>query len=73
MLSKSEQKQRKIISSQSKKLPKNFASLILDLELKIDGGNCDIDTVNELMQLYSVSNIIFKHFNFSKPLNTIRG
>lgn len=25
----------------------------MDLELKIDGGNCDIDTVNDLMQLYS--------------------
>lgn len=56
MLSKSEQKQRKIISSKSKKLPKNYASLVLDLELKIDGGNCDIDTVNELIQLYTVSN-----------------
>lgn len=35
------------------KLPKNFAELVLNLELLLDSGNFTIDTVNELMQLYS--------------------
>jgi len=29
--------------------------MVLDLELKIESGNFDINTVNTLMQLYSVS------------------
>lgn len=54
-LSKNEQKLRKKLSSEAVKLPKNFAELVLDLELLVDSGNFDINTVNELMQLYSVS------------------
>lgn len=43
------------------KLPKDFAEMVLTLELKLDSGNFDIDTVNELMKLYSVSiHILFK-------------
>ena len=42
-------------SHNAKRLPKNFASRILDLELKIDSGHFDIDTIDNLMQLYSVS------------------
>jgi len=34
-------------------LPKNFAALVLDEELKIDSGSFDIDTINTLLQLYS--------------------
>jgi len=32
-----------------KKLPKNFADRVLDLELKIDGGNFDIKHIDKLM------------------------
>ena len=32
-----------------KKLPKNFASKVLDLELKIDSGRFDITTIDQLM------------------------
>lgn len=41
------------MSTKNIKLPKNFAELVLDLELLIDSGNFDIETVNKLMQLYS--------------------
>jgi len=43
-----------------KKLPKNFANQVLDLELKIDSGRFDLDCINKLMQLYSVSKL--NHF-----------
>ena len=39
----------------SKKLPKNFANEVLDLELKVDTGNATIEMVDRLMQLYGVS------------------
>ena len=45
-LSKNEMRQRKFMSTQSKKLPKNFANQVLDLELKIDSGAFDIGNVN---------------------------
>ena len=41
------------MSTETIKLPKNFAQLVLDLELLVDSGNFDINTVNQLMQLYS--------------------
>ena len=34
-------------------MPKNFANLVLDEELKIDSGCFNIDTINTLLQLYS--------------------
>ena len=37
-ISKKEEKQRKELSTKSKKLPKNFANRVLDLELKVDIG-----------------------------------
>ena len=37
-LSKKEERERKIMSTKSKKLPKNFANMVLDYELKIDSG-----------------------------------
>jgi hypothetical protein len=43
------------MSTKSKKLPKNFANMVLDYELKIDSGQFDIGTIDKLMQLYSVS------------------
>lgn len=43
----------------SKKLPKNFANEVLDLELKIDTGNATIEMVDRLMQLYGVSSMRF--------------
>ena len=46
------------MNTKSKKLPKNFANLVLDEELKIDSGNFDISNVNKLMSLYSVSLLI---------------
>jgi hypothetical protein len=54
-LSKKEENERKQISTSAKKLPKNFANQVLDLELLIDSGNFDITVVDKLMQLYSVS------------------
>jgi hypothetical protein len=41
------------MSTKAVKLPKNFAELVLDLELLVDSGNFDINTINKLMQLYS--------------------
>ena len=41
------------MSTKAVKLPKNFAELVLDLELLVDSGNFDINTINQLMQLYS--------------------
>ena len=55
MLSKADLNHRKFLNTKSKKLPKNFANLVLDEELKIDSGNFDITNVNKLMGLYSVS------------------
>ena len=52
-LSKKDKKKVKEASAKSKKLSKNFADNVLDLELKLDSGNFDIHTVNSLMQLYS--------------------
>lgn len=52
-LSKNEAKQRNKMSTKAVKLPKNFAELVLDLELLVDSGNFDINTINQLMQLYS--------------------
>ena len=54
-LSKKEEQQAKILSTKSKKLPRNFANMVLDYELKIDSGQFDIATIDKLMQLYSVS------------------
>jgi hypothetical protein len=48
-ISKKEENERKKISTSSKKLPKNFASRILDYELLIDSGNFDIETIDKLM------------------------
>jgi len=42
----------------TKRLPKNFSNTILDLELKIDSGNFDIECINKLMSLYRVSFLI---------------
>jgi hypothetical protein len=61
-LSKAELNHRKFLTTKAKKLPKNFANLVLDEELKIDSGNFDISNVNKLMALYSVSTtlLLFK-------------
>lgn len=34
-------------------LPKNFAENLLDLELSVESGRFTIETINELMFLYS--------------------
>ena len=52
-LSKKDQKLRNKISTEAVKLPKDFAQQVLDLELLIDSGNFDLDTVDKLMKLYS--------------------
>jgi hypothetical protein len=52
-LSKKEQNHRNYLSTKAIKLPKNFANLVLDEELKIDSGCFNIDTINTLLQLYS--------------------
>ena len=64
-ISKKEEQLRKKESTESKKLPKNFANKVLDYELKIDSGQFDITTIDKLMQLYSVSSInrnIFENY-----------
>jgi hypothetical protein len=40
-------------STKTVKLPKDFANLVLDKEMKIDSGAFDIGTLNSLMGLYS--------------------
>lgn len=54
-LSKGEQQQRNKLSTKALKLPKNFANLVLDLEIKVDSGVTDMSNVDALLQLYSVS------------------
>ena len=46
---------RELQATKHKKLPKNFANQVLDLELKIDSGRFDLQCIDKLMQLYSVS------------------
>ena len=53
---------RELHVTKHKKLPKNFANQVLDLELKIDSGRFDLECIDKLMQLYSVSK--FLRFNF---------
>lgn len=48
-ISKKEEQLRKKESTESKKLPKNFANKVLDYELKIDSGQFDITTIDKLM------------------------
>lgn len=51
------------MSTKSIKLPKNFASQILDQEYKVDSGACNFESVNTLLQMYSVSFVlILTHF-----------
>ena len=38
---------------QAKKLPPNFAESVLDHELKVDQGRFTIETINDLILLYS--------------------
>lgn len=45
--------QKEEVKPQPKKIPKKFAELVLEEELKIDRGNFDIETVNGLLQLYN--------------------
>lgn len=45
----------KLKVSKTRKLPKNFAQKVLDLELKLDSGRFDLVSIDKLMQLYSVS------------------
>ena len=41
------------MTSTPTKLPSDFADQVLDLELLIDKGEFDIETINKLMLLYS--------------------
>lgn len=41
-ISKKEQKEKIEFSISQKKLPKNFANLVLDLELRIESNNFDL-------------------------------
>jgi len=67
-LSKKEENIRKKDSTESKKLPKNFANRVLDYELKIDSGNFDIATIDKLMQLYSQAVEYYSGMNDEKYL-----
>ena len=50
---KSARSRRKGASLKAKVLPPDFADKVLNLELKIDQGNFNMDTINELLLLYS--------------------
>jgi hypothetical protein len=50
----------KLKMEKAKKLPSGFANSVLDYELLVDSGTCDLETVDALMQLYSVSIYYFK-------------
>ena len=39
----------KLKMEKTKKLPKNFANQVLDYELQIDSGTCNLETVDKLM------------------------
>jgi hypothetical protein len=67
-ISKKEEQIRKKDSTESKKLPKNFANRVLDYELKIDSGNFDISTIDKLMQLYSQAVEYYSGMNDEKYL-----
>ncbi len=43
-----------------KRLPLNFHERVLELEIMIDRGNFDIDTINDLILLYSVSFLVLR-------------
>ena len=49
----SRRSKRKGASLKAKVLPPDFADKVLNLELKIDQGNFNMDTINELLLLYS--------------------
>ena len=42
-----------VTNKDGKALPANFADKVLDLELKVDSGKFNIDTIDALTQLYS--------------------
>ena len=72
-LSKNEQKQRTYLSTKAIKLPKNFAEMVLNEELKIDAGQVDLESVNRLLQMYSVSHyFLITYLLFSVLLSTTR-
>ena len=50
---RSERSRASSFAVKNKKLPVDFAEKVLDLELKIDQGRFTLDTITELMQLYS--------------------
>ena len=50
---RSRRSKRKGTSLKTKALPPNFAEHVLNLELIIDQGNFNMDTINELLLLYS--------------------
>ena len=52
---------------QRKKLPENFAENVLELEMQVDQGGFNITTVDGLIYLYSVSELIS-----SKALSTLK-
>ena len=50
---RSRRSKRKGASLKAKALPPDFAEHVLNLELGIDQGNFNMDTINELLLLYS--------------------
>ena len=50
---RSTRSKRKGASLKAKVLPPDFAERVLNLELSIDQGNFNMDTINDLLLLYS--------------------
>ncbi len=54
------------LSIKAKGLPPNFAEHVLDIEMEIERGNFNIETINSLLFLYSVC-----HYQHSSLYNLI--
>jgi len=54
------------MSIESKQLPPNFYESVHDLEIKLESGNFNLDTVNTLMLLYSQAVEFFNGINDDK-------
>ncbi len=52
----------------NKKLPPDFAENVLEKELQIDQGRFSIDTVNELILLYSLAVEYYNGINDDKHI-----
>ena len=64
--SHSADKTKKRLRVEPAKLPSDFADQVLDIELLIDKGEFDLDTINSLMLLYSQAVEYYNGINSNK-------